>query len=273
MNPVPLASACEEQTYGGKATQLGAALRAGLPVPEGVALDAAFVEALATGVSGARDGLERICDALPGEIAVRSSAIGEDSAEASFAGQHATVLNASGPAAVLDAVRTVWQSGHSDSAKAYRARLGTKAPIRMGIVLQKLVAADVAGVLFTCNPVTGQDEIVIEAAWGLGEVVVQGMVIPDSYRLHREGQVLESRVGYKDVRIERQPTGGTATESVAAHLVEAACLDAARLTALHGLSERCHAAFGTGPHDIEWAFEADRLYLLQRRPVTTIASS
>lgn len=270
MKPVPLSSACDEQTYGGKAVQLGAAIRAALPVPDGYALDSAFVDAVASGEAGARAELERICARVPGHVAVRSSAIGEDSVGASFAGQHATILNAIGPQAVLDAVLAVWQSAHTDSAKAYRARMGADAAIRMGVVVQKLIAADVAGVLFTCNPVTGKAELVIEAAWGLGEVVVQGLVIPDSYRMDRAGGLLESRTGYKDIKVQRMQSGGTCQETVAAHLIEHACLDAERLSLLHDLAARCDAVFGVGPHDIEWAFEQGALYLLQLRPVTKL---
>lgn len=148
--------------------------------------------------------------------------------------------------------------------------MGADMDIRMGVVIQRLVAADAAGVLFTCNPVTGQAELVIEAAWGLGEAVVQGLVIPDSYRMDRAGSLLESRPGYKDIMIQRVQAGGTRKETVAAHLVEQTCLDAEKLMALHDLAARCDAVFGMGPHDIEWAFERGVLYLLQLRPVTKL---
>tara|TARA_R110002096_G_scaffold22830_30_gene73240 strand:- start:18 stop:839 length:822 start_codon:yes stop_codon:yes gene_type:complete len=268
MTPVPLSQARDEQVYGGKATQLGAAIRAGLPVPEGFALGTAFVDAIASGASGALSELERICARMPGHVAVRSSAIGEDSAGASFAGQHATVLNVAGTEAVLAAVLVVWQSARTDSAKAYRERVGADMAVNMGVVIQRLVGADVAGVLFTCNPVTGQNELVVEAAWGLGEAVVQGLVIPDSYRMDRAGLLLDSRAGFKDVRVQRLPEGRTCTKAVAAHLVECPCLDAQKLAALRDLVARCDDVFGAGPHDIEWAFEGETLFLLQLRPVT-----
>ena len=272
MMPVPLSSVFDEPVYGGKAVQLGAALRAGLPVPEGFALDTAFVEDIASGKNAARLEVETLCAALPGFVAVRSSAIGEDSAGASFAGQHATILNAIGPDAVTDAIVAVWQSAHTDSAKAYRTQVNANTDIRMGVVIQKLVAADVAGVLFTCNPVTGQAELVVEASWGLGEVVVQGLVVPDSYRMDPEGRLLEEQPGYKTVRVRHLPGGGTATEPISGDLVEKACLDAEKLVALHALADRCRTVFGEGPHDIEWAFERDSLFLLQRRPVTAMSA-
>ena len=273
MTPTPLSSACDAQAYGGKATQLGAAIRAGLPVPDGCALDTVFVDAIASGDPGALAELAGLCAQMPGPVAVRSSAIGEDSGGASFAGQHATVLNAMGVEAVTDAVLAVRKSAWTTSARAYRDRVGVDTDIRMGVVIQRLVAAEVAGVLFTCNPVTGQDERVIEAVWGLGEAVVQGLVIPDSYRLDRAGCLLECRPGVKDIRIQRMPGGLTCQEAVAAHLVEYPCLDAEKLAALHILVSQCESVFGTGPHDIEWAFEGEMPYLLQLRPVTTCSTS
>ena len=270
MTPVRLSSAFDEPVYGGKAVQLGAAIRAGLPVPDGFALGTAFVEEVVSGESKARSEVERLCGLLPGCLAVRSSGIGEDSAGASFAGQHATILNAVGCDAVVNAIKVVWQSAHSDAAKKYRTRVNANADIRMGVVLQRLVEADVAGVLFTCNPVTGNKELVIEAAWGLGEVVVQGLVVPDSYRMDPAGKVLEARPGYKTIKIQRLPNGGTAEETVNEPLVEKPCLDDEKLTSLHALADRCQAVFGAGPHDIEWAFEQDTLFLLQRRPVTAV---
>lgn len=268
MTPAPLSSASDELIYGGKATQLGAAIRAGLPVPDGFALDTAFVDAIASDDSDARAELEKVCALVSGHLAVRSSAVGEDSAGASFAGQHSTVLNVSGPEAVLEAVMAVWRSARTESAMAYRQRVGVDTNVRMGVIIQRLVAADVAGVLFTCDPVTGHDALVVEAAWGLGEAVVQGLVIPDSYRMDRTGRVLESRAGFKDVRVRRSPEGRTCSEAVAAHLVERHCLDAAALAALLDLVARCEIVFGPGPHDIEWALEGEVLYLLQLRPVT-----
>ncbi|MDX1464568.1 MAG: PEP/pyruvate-binding domain-containing protein, partial [Halomonas sp.] len=190
------------------------------------------------------------------------------SGDASFAGQHATVLNVMGVEAVTDAVRGVRASAWTASARAYRDRVGVDTDIRLGVIIQRLVDAEVAGVLFTCHPVTGQDERVIEAVWGLGEAVVQGLVIPDCYRMDRAGRLIECRAGVKDIRIQRMAGGLTRKEAVAEHLVEHPCLDAAKLAALHGLVARCEDAFGSGPHDIEWAFEHELAYLLQLRPVT-----
>lgn len=269
MIPIGLADARDEQTYGGKAVQLGAALRAGLPVPDGFALPAELVEAIARGDGAARATLDALGEGLTGPLAVRSSAIGEDSAAASFAGQHATLLNIHGPHALVQAVEAVWRSAWTESALAYRRRVGLEGPVRIGVVVQRLVAADVAGVLFTRNPITGVDELVVEASWGLGEAVVQGLIAPDLYRVARTGQVVERRPGAKKVAVRRLDDGGTRTEPVEPALVRRLCLDAEHLQALAQIADRCDEVFGPGPHDVEWAFESGAPYLLQRRPVTS----
>lgn len=267
MIAVPLADARDERVFGGKAVQLGAAIRSGLPVPDGFALAAALVEAVAQGDRAARAPLDEIGNRLAGPLAVRSSAVGEDSSAASFAGQHATLLNVQGVAAIAEAVEAVWRSAWSESALAYRRRVGAEGPVRMGVVVQRLVAADVAGVLFTRNPITGSDELVIEASWGLGETVVQGLVVPDLYRVARTGQVVERRPGHKKVAVRRLADGGTRTEPVDPELVGRLCLTDTHLQALSEVALCCDEVFGPGPHDIEWAFDAGAPYLLQRRPI------
>ncbi|MGK3988378.1 PEP/pyruvate-binding domain-containing protein [Sorangium sp. So ce136] len=256
-----------EGDFGGKAAQLGQAHRSGLPVPPGWALSAAFVERVVAGESAAVDRLVEAFRELDGPVAVRSSGVGEDGASASFAGQHATELNVRSRAGLLEAVRKVHGSARTEAALAYRRKLGLAPEPRMGIVVQRLVQADTAGVLFTRNPATGADERVVEATWGLGEAVVAGLVTPDSYRMARGGRVLERRAGEKDLAILWAEEGGTREVAVEPDRVEALCLDDARLAALEALAAACEAAFG-GTQDIEWAFAGDRLYLLQRRAIT-----
>jgi pyruvate,water dikinase len=141
----------------------------------------------------------------------------------------------------------------------------------MGVVVQVLVDADSAGVLFSRNPVNGSDELVVEAAWGLGESVVAGLVIPDRFRLRRDGAVVARIAGLKDVAIRTDPEGGTSRAQVPEELARVLCLDDAQLAALHALALRCDEVFG-GSHDLEWAFAGGRLYLLQRRALTAIPS-
>jgi pyruvate,water dikinase len=265
---VPLSEAREEAAFGGKAVQLGAAVRAGLPVPDGFALPVELVEAVAADEPSATATLSALHDSFPGPLAARSSCVGEDSAAASFAGQHHTRLNVGSREQLHDAVVAIWESGRSQAALAYRAKLGLEGEPRMGVVVQRLVEADVSGVLFTRNPVNGADERLIEATWGLGESVVQGLVTPDLFRLSRTGEVLERRHGRKETAIRTLPGGDTINEPVPAHLMEAFCLDDERLRLLHGLALRCEKAFD-GPSDIEWTFAGSTLFLLQRREITS----
>src|SRR5262249_41080042 len=143
-------------------------------------------------------------------LALRSSAIGEDSASASFAGQHTSKLGVLAGESLREAVHAVWRSGFGDGALGYRNRLGLGRSPRMGVVIQPLINASVAGVLFTRNPVTGANERVIEAAWGLGESVVQGRVVPDLYRLSVNGTLIQRTLGDKRTETRSLPTGGIA---------------------------------------------------------------
>lgn len=262
-----LSDATDPSRFGGKAAQLAEASGAGLPVPPGVALGWPLVEAVASHDDQATQLLTEACARLDGPLVVRSSAVGEDSAQASFAGQHLSVLNVAGPEAVADAVEDVWRSASTDAARAYRRRLGLPGTARVGVVVQRLVEPDVAGVLFDVNPVTGADEVVVEASWGLGEAVVSGIVTPDLFRLGSRGEVLERRPGVKDVELRPAPGGGTRSVAVEAERARALSLSDDQLRQLHDLVLRCREAYG-GSQDVEWAFAGGELWLLQRRPLT-----
>jgi pyruvate,water dikinase len=262
----PIQRAGDPTLFGGKAAQLGSAARAGLPVPCAFALSWMFVETVAVDEHALRSCCESLCDSLCTPIAVRSSAVGEDSAGASFAGQHETRLGVHDAETLAAAILAVRASAFTFSALAYRTRLGVDAPPRMAVVVQELIDAECAGVMFTRNPLDGSDERVIEAAWGLGEAVVAGLVTPDRYRIARDGTVLERRPGEKDLALRSVP-GGVRQESVDPELVFAHCLDLERLRTLHTLALRCEEAFG-GELDLEWAFRGDTVHLLQHRPIT-----
>jgi pyruvate,water dikinase len=267
-----LADAAEATRFGGKAAGLARAIRAGLPVPPGVAVAWPTVEAAGGGDPAAEAellSLPLLGDAGRG-LAVRSSAVDEDGGTTSFAGQHETLLNVT-PDGIVAAVRAVWRSGGSEAAQAYRRRLGVEGPARMGVVVQRLVSADVAGVLFTRNPIDDSDDVLIEASWGLGEVVVDGRVIPDRYRLSASGAVREAVAGRKDVALRPRAGGGRHEVAVDRAAAEALTLDDEGLGALHGLAVRCEAAFGPG-QDVEWAFAGGVLHLLQVRPLTTLGT-
>ena len=264
---VPLEGAREESLFGAKAVGLGEAARGGLPLPPGFALPGPLVEAVAGGDELAIELVRGTVRPLGGPLAVRSSAVGEDSAEASFAGQHLTLLNVPSAEAVGDAVRAIWWSANSDSAISYRKRVGLFARPSVGVVVQVLLDPVAAGVMFTRNPVTGADERVIEASWGLGEAVVAGLVIPDMFRVARSGEILERTPGLKKVAIRSLPDGGTSEVPVSAELMEALCLTDGQLDQLNRLAARCEEIYGPA-RDIEWALANDQIYLLQCRAVT-----
>jgi len=268
MTPVVrLDEAHEESLYGSKAVGLGEATRAGLPLPPGVAISGEVVDAVAAGDGAAIEEVGQLVRPLGGPLAVRSSAVDEDGAEASFAGQHLTLLNVPSAADVGPALREVWWSANSDSAITYRQRVGLFTRPSVGVVVQALLDPESAGVMFTLNPITGADERVIEASWGLGEAVVAGLVIPDNFRIDRAGEVLARTPGLKKVAIRAQPQGGTLEELVPAADAERLCLDDEQLAALSALADRCEEVYGPA-RDIEWAFAEGQLYLLQCRAIT-----
>jgi phosphoenolpyruvate synthase/pyruvate phosphate dikinase len=269
---IPLEEASETSLFGSKAVGLGEAARGGIPLPPGVALSGDLVEAVASGEADAVEQVEELVRSLPCPLAVRSSAVDEDGAEASFAGQHLTLLNVPSPDEVDTALKEIWWSANSDSAITYRQRVGLFTRPSVGVVVMSLVDPDVAGVMFTKNPINGADERMIEASWGLGEAVVAGQVIPDNFRIARSGEVLERTPGRKDVAIRRAPEGGTIEEQVAPELVEELCLDDDQLAEMNRLADRCEEVYGPG-RDIEFAFADGQLYLLQCRAVTRAGST
>jgi pyruvate,water dikinase len=264
---VPLVEARDDSIYGSKAVGLGEAAREGLPLPPGLALSGEIVEQVASGEETAIEQVVRLARDLPTPLAVRSSAVDEDGADASFAGQHLTLLNVPSCDAIDDAVREIWWSANSDSAITYRQRVGLFRRPSVGVVVQSLLDPDSAGVMFTRNPVTGDDELMIEASWGLGEAVVAGLVIPDNFRVARSGEVLQRTPGLKRIRIRSLPEGGTREEEVPPDQAEALCLDDAQLGQLSELADRCEQVYGRA-RDIEFAFAGGELYLLQCRAVT-----
>ena len=214
--------------------------------------------------------------APPPFVAVRSSGTAEDLPGASFAGMHDTFLDVRGAEAVLDAVRRCWASLWTARAVAYRqARpaAGTDAdrgPL-LAVVLQRMVDAEVAGVLFTANPLTGsRAEFVINAAWGLGEGVVSGIVTPDEFVVDRATLACTRRLlGAKELTVVRSPEGaGTVELETPAERAAAFCLDGEQIAGLGSLGRELEAHAGGVPQDIEWAIEHGRVHLLQSRPIT-----
>lgn len=208
-------------------------------------------------------------------VAVRSSALGEDSAEATFAGQQETFLWVRGAEQLCEAVLRCWASLYSAPSLSYHPRLGgpERAPA-MGVAVQRMVDAEVAGVLFTCNPVSGDPSVVaIDASWGLGLAVVGGEVTPDEYLVSKvTGEVVRSAVNPKLVEHRPEPGGsGTRRLEVPEDRARVACLDDAGLARLLDVARTVERHFGAH-QDVEWAIDGSgRVYVLQARPVTATA--
>jgi pyruvate, water dikinase len=269
IGPVELRLAEDERIFGGKSVQLGASLRAGLPVPPGWALAVEFVAALVAADATAIATLKSFLVDKPQPFAVRSSGVGEDAAIASFAGQHFTELNRIGLDEIVEALHLVWASGHSDGARAYREKLGISEKPRTAVVLQNMVFPDCAGVMFTRHPVSGADEIHIEASWGLGEAIVEGLVVPDRFHFSKDGKLLTKTAGTKDVCIKAVPGGGIEESPIEdPKRIHGFCVDDSQLGQLVGLAHSCERHFGPG-RDIEWGIQDNILYLLQCRSITT----
>ena len=215
--------------------------------------------------------LARRCGADPLRVAVRSSAVDEDGADASFAGQHETYLNITGPEAVTEALVLCWTSGRSQRALAYRHNSGLEnRRVRLAVLVQQLVPSDTSAVVFSADPVTGRrDQVLINASYGLGESIVGGTVTPDSYRVDKAtGSVLERDVGSKALMYV-SVVGGTREVPVPRPL--------RGLPALTDEACRCCAELAADlerdlgqPVDVECAFHGADLYLLQCRPITRL---
>jgi phosphohistidine swiveling domain-containing protein len=207
-------------------------------------------------------------------LAVRSSATAEDLAGASFAGQHGTYYYV-GAARLLHAIRRCWASLWSPEAAAYRATHGIPhASVLMAVVVQDMIESEVSGVAFTANPLTGATgEIVIEASWGMGAALVDGRVTPDRYIVARAGfQVRERRIAEKRVMVRARVSRerDARLDRVSLSLQRRATLDDPEIHAVAELAARCERHLEK-PQDVEWAIAGGQVYLLQSRPITTLA--
>ncbi len=232
-------------TDAGLRPRIAAALRGG-PAAASEAIRDAFT-ATTMGAEQATRLLDAVAHLADGPVAVRSSATAEDLPGMSFAGQQDSFLNVVGGPGVLAAIVACWASLWTERAIAYRDRVGVdQADVSLAVVVQTMVDADVAGVLFTANPRTGRrDEIVVEAGAGLGDALVSGAIVPDSY-------VLDPETGASR---EQRLVGGRAT------------LNATQLQALAALGRRIQELYEV-PMDIEWAGQGEELFVVQARPIT-----
>jgi rifampicin phosphotransferase len=210
-------------------------------------------------------------------VAVRSSGVAEDLADASFAGLHDTYLDITGADEVADAVRRCWASLWTARAAAYRDVNRFEHSVGIAVVVQTMVRSQVAGVLFTANPLTtATDEMVVNAAWGLGEAVVSGLTTPDEFILDSgDLHVKQRTLGEKDKRVVRDPASGQGTviEEVEPENRMRFSLSDADLATLGGLGRKVQDYYGRLPQDIEWCFADGAFCLVQARPATGAAFS
>lgn len=204
-------------------------------------------------------------------VAVRSSATGEDGADASFAGMNRSITNVCGEDAVADAVVDCWGSLFTPRVVTYRASRGFTADPSMAVVVQQMIAPEQAGVAFTADPATGDvDVVVIEAAFGQGEVVVGGRVEPDTYVVAKDTlELRDHRIGYKAIKVVRGEDGRDAVVQLPPAETEAAVLDDVHLRRIARLAIQAEAHAGC-PQDVEWAVEGGMTWLVQARPITTL---
>ncbi len=204
-------------------------------------------------------------------VAVRSSATGEDGADASFAGMNATITNVSGDDALIDAVVRCWMSLFSPRVITYRASRDFTGDPAMAVVVQQMVDSEKAGVAFTADPSTGaQDRVVIEGAFGLGEVVVSGEVEPDTYIVSKETLApLAVRLGHKAFKIVRGADGHDSTVDLDDAQADSRVLTEDELRTIAELAVATERHNGC-PQDTEWAISNGRTYLVQARPITTL---
>lgn len=209
--------------------------------------------------------------ALP--VAVRSSATAEDLPDASFAGQQDTYLNVRGEAALLEHVKRCWASLWTARAVTYRHKQGyPHDQVALAVVVQAMLESEVAGILFTANPVNrNRAEMVLNASWGLGEAVVSGLVTPDTWVLLKSGEILERAIAVKQVAIEYAASGGTREVPLAPPKSEQPCLNDAEIRAVGALGVKVEAHYAR-PMDIEWGYRGGKFYMLQARPITTLAA-
>ncbi|HTT73652.1 MAG TPA: phosphoenolpyruvate synthase [Thermoplasmata archaeon] len=206
--------------------------------------------------------------------AVRSSATAEDLEGASFAGLQDTYLNVTGVDAVLLAIKKCWGSLFTPRVLVYRQRKSfDHASVHLAVLVQKMVDAIVSGILFTRDPNTGENHMIVEAGFGLGELIVGGEVTPDHYVI--DGATLKAvhkQISEQKVRLVRAEGGGNRREEVPADLRHAQKLPDARLARLVSLARLIESHYRR-PMDVEWCGDADALYIVQARPVTTIPTS
>jgi phosphoenolpyruvate synthase/pyruvate phosphate dikinase len=261
---------------GGKAANLSRLARMNHRVPDGFCLPVTLMNE-----AHPRDLRDEIaqaiadlmaCHNLPElVVAVRSSAVDENGAAASFAGQHETFLNIVGVDSIMRAVTRCWESARSERALEYRRKHGLSGErLQLAVLVQQLVASDVSAVVFSANPVTGsRDEMLINASWGLGESIVGGTVTPDTFIVRKSDLAVMERVIADKQRMTVSAPRGTREVDVPRFLRKEVCLNDEQVVELAKLARTLEGTM-EHPVDVEGAYAGGELYVLQCRPITTL---
>jgi phosphoenolpyruvate synthase/pyruvate phosphate dikinase len=263
MQIIPLKKAQTEDHVGGKAASLGTLLRAGFTVPDGF-----VVTDLETSEPGSKAVLQAF-DSLGAKfVAVRSSALNEDGNQAAWAGQLDTFLNVR-RATLLASIQKCMQSIHSARAQAYAAQKNM-ASGSVAVIVQAMIASEISGVAFSAHPVTGsQEQMVVEAALGLGEAIVSGQVTPDTFVIEAaSGNISEQHISTQTKQLVRSAGGQTQWQQLTPP-TDQPKLSPTQLLELASTVRRIADLYGK-PMDIEWAYAGGALYILQARPITAL---
>lgn len=259
------------EVVGGKAATLSR-LEAEYPVPPGfcVVLESQLEldEGLRADLESSYAELSKRCGVNDVPVAVRSSALGEDSRGASFAGQYETLLNVQGKEALFTATERCALSAVSPRALAYRTQRGLERESAFTVLVQRLVVADVSAVAFSLNPITGaQDEVLINARWGLGESIVSGLVTPDSFTVRKGDRLITSSHVAKKEWMTVLTARGAGQVAVPREMQDVPSLSEGQVVEIAELCTALETRFGF-PVDLECSYQSGRLFLLQCRPVT-----
>ena len=279
--PVPPAFALTTRAYVSLAHELGLPRRIGDASAGDLATIRATIEAaplppvvrepLLAGFDALRDASTRTA-----AVAVRSSATAEDGAARSFAGLHDTILDVRDPPALEAAVKRCWASLWTERAVAYRrAAELAKDEATIAVVVQHLIRCDVSMVVFTADPVSGRDDrLVIDAAWGLGEAVVSGLVTPDHVVVGPNGQILDYAVGEKELMVipGQRPGDGVRQVPVPRAMRGVPVLSPEQVAVIAATARDLARRLGY-PADLEGGLAAGRLYIFQARPITTLGTT
>lgn len=258
---------------GGKGASLGEMINAGIPVPPGFVINTEayqqfYNQELPTDV---QEEILQAFDKLGTErVAVRSSAVAEDSSTASWAGQLESYLNVTKDN-LIKSIRKCWNSIYSERALEYASQQDlSEDKLQVAVVVQKMIESEVSGVMFTVNPITKDaNEIMIEAGFGLGEMLVQGMITPDNFIVDKDTlEIKTSEIQIQDTMLVFQDGENKEVEVPKDQKSQNVLADE-QVVELTKLGKKIESHYGF-PCDIEWAMEKEKFYILQSRPVTIL---